>query len=57
MKRFGYWVVIVYSGRSHWDKEIGELQESFRTRDGALVYARTIERLNPDYVCEIAKEN
>ena len=50
------WAVIVYSGYSHWDKPISELEEAFCTREGAEVYAGTIKRYFPKYRTEIKKE-
>lgn len=56
MKKCKY-EVIVYSGKSHWDKPIDEICNVFETRREAERAAKVIEKYNPNYYIEIVESN
>ena len=52
------YTVIVYPGRTHWDRNspIEELEESFQTEQEATDWADGIMNYWKDYICEIVHE-
>lgn len=50
------YAVIVYNGKSHWNKPIDEISLVFETMEEAKTYADSIEIYRPEYYIEIVKD-